>query len=148
MSLLLFFILISFISINSITDEECLNIAKSCYEKKSLETCHLDNLPEGCHCCYNKFYLNNEPMEICVVASGQYYQQFYNLKPGDVISDNGLTYKSISNTCSKYYNSGKNSGNGKDSGKSSDIDDEDSDVLLNTSSFLRFKILILLLYLY
>ena len=87
-------------------------------------------------------------MEICVVASGQYYQQFYNLKPGDVISDNGLTYKSISNTCSKYYNSGKNSGNGKDSGKSSDIDDEDSDVLLNTSSFLRFKILILLLYLY
>ena len=143
MSVSLFFILISFISINSITDEECLNIAKSCYEKKSIETCHLDNLPEGCHCCYNKFYLNNEPMEICVVASGKYYEQFYNLKPGDVFTENGLTYKSILNTCSKYYNSG----NGKESGKSSDNDDEDSYILLNTSSFLRLKILILLLYL-
>ena len=52
-------------------------------------------------------------MENCVVASGVYYQQYYNLKPGDVISENGLTYKSILNTCSQYYNSG----NGKDSAK-------------------------------
>ena len=108
----LFFVLISFIGINSISDQECLRIAQSCYEKKSVETCHLDNLPEGCHCCYNKFILNNEPMENCVVASGQFYQQYYNLKPGDIISSNGVTYKSVFNTCSKYYNSG----NGKKSG--------------------------------
>ena len=101
-----FFVLIYFIGINSISDEECLKIAQNCYNMKSLETCHLNNLPEGCHCCYNKFYLNNEPMENCVVASGVFYQQYYNLKPGDIISDNGITYKSISNTCSKYYNTG------------------------------------------
>ena len=100
----LLFVLISFIGINSISDNECLEIAKKCYQMQSLETCHLDNLPEGCHCCYNKFYLNNEPMENCVVASGQYYNQYYNLKPGDTISDSGITYTSILNTCSKYYN--------------------------------------------
>ena len=111
----LLFMLIYFIGINSITDEECLKIAKNCYNMKSLETCHLDNLPEGCHCCYNKFTFNNEPMELCVVASGTFYQQYYNLKPGDTISDSGMTYISISNTCSKYYNSG----NGKESGKTS-----------------------------
>ena len=113
----LLLVLISFIGIISISDEECLEIAKSCYQKKSLETCHLDNLPEGCYCCYNKFYLNNEPMENCVVASGQYYQQYYNMKPGDVISDNGISYKSILNTCSKYYNS--ENGNEKKTGKTS-----------------------------
>ena len=111
----LLFLLISFIGINSISDQECLEIAKNCYNMNSLETCHLNNLPEGCHCCYNKFYLNNEPMELCVVASGQYYKQYYNLKPGDIISDSGMTYKSIFNTCSKYYNSG----NGKESGNTS-----------------------------
>ena len=54
-------------------------------------------------------------MGICVVASGKYYQQYFHLKPGDIISDNGMTYKSILNTCSKYYNSG----NGKKSGNTS-----------------------------
>ena len=133
----LFFVLISFIGINSISDAECLEIAKSCYQKTSLETCHLDNLPEGCHCCYNKFYLNNEPMENCVVASGQFYQQYYNLKPGDVISDNGITYKSILNTCSKYYNSG----NGKESGNTSNS-------TKNSSTKYYFSIISLLLYIF
>ena len=119
----LLFVLFCLIGIKSISDDECLRIAKSCYEKTSLDTCYLDNLPEGCHCCYNKFYLNNEPMENCVVASGIYYQQYYNLKPGDVISEYGLTYKSISNTCSKYYNSGnqtqsRNNTNSTDSNSS------------------------------
>lgn len=130
----LLFVLISFIGINSISDNECLEIAKKCYQMESLETCHLDNLPEGCHCCYNKFYLNNEPMEICVVASGQYYNQFYNLKPGDTISDSGITYTSILNTCSKYYNSGN------DSGKTSNS--------TNSSKKYSLSIIILLFYIY
>ena len=132
----LIFVLISFISINSISDEECLKIAKSCYQMKSLETCHLDNLPDGCHCCYNKFFFNNEPMENCVVASGKFYQQYYNLKPGDIISDNGITYKSILNTCSKYYNSG----NGKESGNTSNSTKNSSKKYSLSVIFLLFYI--------
>ena len=132
----LIFVLISFISINSISDEECLKIAKSCYQMTSLETCHLDNLPDGCHCCYNKFYFNNEPMENCVVASGKFYQQYYNLKPGDIISDNGITYKSILNTCSKYYNSG----NGKESGNTSNSTKNSSKKYSLSVIFLLFYI--------
>ena len=43
------------------------------------------------------------------------------LRPGDIISDNGITYKSLLNTCSKYYNSGngKKSGNTSNSAKNS-----------------------------
>ena len=69
-------------------------------------------------------------------ASGVYYQQYYNLKPGDVISDNGLTYKSILNTCSKYYNSG----NGTKSGNNTKS--------TNSNSSKKFSLLIIILLFY
>jgi hypothetical protein len=138
MNVSLFLLLISFIGINSISDDECLNIARSCYNKKSLETCYMDDLPEGCHCCYNKFYLNGEAMENCVVASGQYYQNYYNLKPGDKISEYGMTYESILNTCSKYYNSGKNNSTTNSTTNST----------RNSANKYSLSIIVLLLYIY